>query len=106
MQVSMPSTPAQYFHLLRRQLRRDFRKPLVLFMPKSLLRKPEASSRIEAFTDESLQLVIDDAAVAEGKGRERVKRVLLCAGKVYYALDAARQKNKQRDVAIVRVEQF
>ena len=106
MQVSMPSTPAQYFHLLRRQLHRDFRKPLVLFMPKSLLRKPEASSRIEAFTDESLQLVIDDAAVQEGKGRERVKRVLLCAGKVYYALDAARQKNKQRDVAIVRVEQF
>ena len=104
MQVSMPSTPAQYFHLLRRQLHRDFRKPLVLFMPKSLLRKPEASSRIEAFADGQLQLVIDDETA--GRDREKVRRILLCAGKVYYALEAARQKAGQKDVAIVRVEQF
>ena len=104
LQVSMPSTPAQYFHLLRRQLRRDFRKPLVLFMPKSLLRKPEASSDLDAFTDGQLQLVIDDASAAGD--RDKVRRILLCAGKIFYALEAARQKSGQRDVAIVRVEQF
>jgi 2-oxoglutarate dehydrogenase E1 component len=103
MQVACPSTPAQHFHLLRRQVLRKFRKPLVLMMPKSLLRKPEASSRIEEFTSGSLQLVIDDAAVQQP---ERVRRVLLCSGKIYFTLDAARRDKGRQDVAIVRVEQL
>ena len=104
MQVAVPSTPAQYFHLLRRQVHRDFRKPLVLMMPKSLLRRPDAASDLSAFTDASLRLVIDDEGFAGDV--EKVRRVVLCTGKVYYALDAARQKAGQADVAIVRVEQL
>ena len=103
MQVAMPSRPSTYFHMLRRQQLRKFRKPLVLFMPKKLLRLAEASSTIEELTDSQLELVIDDQAVTD---KDKVKRVLLCAGKVFYTLDKARRENKVDDVAIVRVEQF
>ena len=102
-QVCYPSTPAQYFHLLRRQIRRKFRKPLVLMMPKSLLRKVEAASRIEEFTEGQLQLLIDDPAI---KQPERVRRLLLCSGKIYFLLDAARKEKGRDDIAIARVEQF
>ena len=102
MQVATPTTPAQYFHLLRRQILRKFRKPLIVMSPKSLLRKPEAASRIEDFTESGFQLVIDDAAAKADK----VRRVVLCAGKVYYALDEARRARELDDVAIVRVEQL
>ncbi|MGC4031226.1 MAG: hypothetical protein QM754_05700 [Tepidisphaeraceae bacterium] len=102
-QVAMPSLPSTYFHLLRRQMLRKFRKPLILFMPKKLLRLPEASSTIEELTDGQLRLVIDDPHVADPT---KVKRLLLCAGKVYHTLNKARLENKTEDVAIIRLEQF
>jgi len=103
MQVAMPSTPANYFHMLRRQMHRKFRKPLVLMMPKSLLRKAEAASPLNDFMKGQTQLVIDDPRVVTG---EKIRRVVLCSGKVYYTLDAARQKHNITDVALVRVEQL
>jgi 2-oxoglutarate dehydrogenase E1 component len=103
MQVAMPSTAAQYFHLLRRQMCRSFRKPLVLMMPKSLLRKAEATSSLNELVTGQMQLVIDDPRIAVS---DKVKRVILCSGKVYHTLDAARQKSNVDDISIVRVEQF
>jgi 2-oxoglutarate dehydrogenase E1 component len=103
MQVCVPTTPAQYFHLLRRQIHRKFRKPLINMMPKSLLRLPESFSNIEECTERSFQLVIDDAGIADPQS---VRRLLFCTGKVYYALAAARATAKRDDVAIVRVEQL
>jgi len=102
-QVVVPTTPAQVFHVLRRQIHRKFRKPLVLMMPKSLLRAEFASSRIEEFTDGAMQLVIDDPATLD---REKVRRLLLCSGKVFYTLQAAREKEGIKDTALVRVEQL
>ncbi|HEV8607305.1 MAG TPA: 2-oxoglutarate dehydrogenase E1 component [Tepidisphaeraceae bacterium] len=101
LQVVVPSTPAQYFHMLRRQIHRKFRKPLIAMMPKSLLRNRE--SKLDDFISGSLQLVIDDPTIIS---RDQVRRVLLCSGKVYFTLNAAREKNNIRDVAIVRVEQL
>jgi len=103
MQVCQPSTPAQYFHFLRRQLKRSFRKPLVMMMPKKLLRYEPASSRIEEFSDMQAQLVIDDPADLD---RSAVRRLLLCSGKVYYSLLAMRTAERIEDTAIVRVEQL
>ncbi|HVT88362.1 MAG TPA: 2-oxoglutarate dehydrogenase E1 component [Tepidisphaeraceae bacterium] len=103
MQVVIPTTAAQYFHVLRRQILRKFRKPLINMTPKSLLRYEPASSKIEEFTDGSFQLVIDDAAVPEP---QNVQRVLMCTGKIYYTLAAARDKQNRKDLAIVRVEQL
>lgn len=101
-QVVNPSTPAQYFHLLRRQVRRDFRKPLVVMTPKSLLRHKLAVSPVDQFTSGRFLEVIDDPVDAE-----RVRRVVVCAGKVYYDLVAKREEvGKTHDVAIVRLEQF
>jgi 2-oxoglutarate dehydrogenase E1 component len=101
-QVVYPSTPAQYFHLLRRQVRRDFRKPLVVMTPKSLLRHKLAVSPIEQFITGRFQEVLDDPS-----GSDQARRVLLCSGKVYYDLLAQRETlGKNRHVAIVRLEQF
>jgi 2-oxoglutarate dehydrogenase E1 component len=109
-QVAIPSTPAQYFHLLRRQIHRKFRKPLVLMMPKALLRREGAMSDIAEFTDGTFQTVIDDPAMAgaaKGTDRDKVRRVLVCTGKVYYTLrDARTAAERDGDVAIVRVEQL
>ena len=106
MQVCVPSTPASYFHLLRRQIHRPFRKPLVLMMPKALLRKKESFSHIADLTGEpQVQLVINDPR-HDAKSSDQVKRVILCSGKVYYTLDAARQEQKLSDFALVRVEQL
>jgi 2-oxoglutarate dehydrogenase E1 component len=106
LQVANCSTPAQYFHLLRRQMRRRFRAPLVVFTPKSLLRDPRASSSAESLTDGRFREVLADAGAPEPGA---VRRVLLCTGKVYYDL-AARQQERLAagagDVAIVRVEQL
>ncbi len=96
------TTPANYFHLLRRQLVRDFRKPLVVFTPKSLLRHPRVVSPIADFTSAKFQEVIDDANV---KAKE-VKRVLFCSGKIYYELLEKQEAEKRQDVAIVRIEQL
>ncbi|MGI8785176.1 MAG: 2-oxoglutarate dehydrogenase E1 component [Acidobacteriota bacterium] len=101
MQVANPSTPAQFFHLLRRQVLRDFRKPLVVLTPKSLLRHPLASSGLEDFSSGHFREVIgDDRAVAQPE------KVLLCSGKVYYDLLQKRDEQDARDIAIVRLEQY
>ena len=101
-QVVNATTPAQYFHLLRRQVKRDFRKPLIVMTPKSLLRSKQAVSSLNDFASGHFQEVIDDQVAPE-----RVKRVVLCSGKVYYDLVAKREEwNKTRDVAIVRLEQL
>jgi 2-oxoglutarate dehydrogenase E1 component len=102
-QVCNLTTPAQYFHALRRQIHRSFRKPLVLMSPKSLLRHKLAVSPIADLTDGTFQpLLAETAALDPG----RVRRVLLCSGKVYYDLRAAREQRDVDDVAIVRVEQL
>lgn len=103
MQVCNLTTPAQYFHALRRQMHRNFRKPLVIMTPKSLLRYKLAVSSLADFTDTGLQLVIDDPGPLP---RDAVKRVLLCCGKVYYALLNGRVERNVESVAIVRVEQL
>jgi len=104
MQVCVPSNPAQYFHLLRRQIHRKFRKPLVAMMPKFLLRYEPGMSRIDEFAEGSaFQPVIDDPTAPE---RDSVNRVLFCCGKVFYFLDERRQKEKLKGVAVVRVEQL
>ena len=101
-QVVYPTTPAQYFHLLRRQVRRNFRKPLVVMTPKSLLRAKTAVSSVADFVDGRFLDVIDDAVAPD-----RVKRVVVCSGKVYYNLVAQREASKKtKDVAIIRLEQL
>jgi 2-oxoglutarate dehydrogenase E1 component len=101
-QVCNLTTPAQYFHLLRRQMLRNFRKPLILMTPKSLLRHKEAVSPLEHFTSGHFEEVLDDVQADPA----RVRRVLLCSGKVYYDLLDGRAKKGAEEVAIVRVEQF
>lgn len=101
-QVANCTSPANFFHLLRRQLHRDFRKPLIVFTPKSLLRHPKVVSKLADFTDGQFQEVIDDAYVKSAS----VKRVLFCSGKVYYDLLQKQQDEERKDVAIVRVEQL
>ncbi len=101
-QVANCTTPANFFHLLRRQLKRDFRKPLVVFTPKSLLRSPQCVSKLEEFTDGKFREVIDDTFVKPSG----VKRVLYCSGKIYYDLLEKQQADKRDDVAIVRLEQL
>ena len=100
-QVANITTPANYFHALRRQMKRDFRKPLIVMSPKSLLRLPAAVSKIAEFTTGSFQEIIDDVQAPKA-----AKRLILCSGKVYYDLDAYRTANKVADTAIVRVEQL
>lgn len=102
MVVANITTPANIFHALRRQVKWDFRKPLVIFTPKSLLRHPECISSVKEMTDGSFQEIIDDSYV----NPKDVKRLLLCTGKVYYDLKARQQKEKRKDVAIVRLEQL
>ncbi|KZL15904.1 2-oxoglutarate dehydrogenase E1 component [Pseudovibrio sp. Ad26] len=113
MQVANCSTPANYFHILRRQLKRDIRKPLVLMTPKSLLRHKRAVSKLEDFgADESFhRLLHDDAQTNPGstvelKKDEDIRRVILCTGKVYYDLLEEREKRNINDVYILRVEQL
>ncbi|MFI5372113.1 MAG: 2-oxoglutarate dehydrogenase E1 component [Candidatus Eisenbacteria bacterium] len=103
MQVCNLTTPAQFFHALRRQLHRRFRKPLVVMSPKSLLRHKHAVSAAAAFTDGGFENVIDDAAVADPRA---VRRVLLTSGRFYYTLLEARDTRALADVALVRLEQL
>ncbi len=102
MVVANLTTPANIFHALRRQVKWDFRKPLVIFTPKSLLRHPDCVSSAKDLTDGTFQEIIDDSYV----NPKDVKRLLLCTGKVYYDLRAKQQKDKRKDVAIVRMEQL
>lgn len=101
-QIVNPTAPAQYFHCLRRQAVRKWRKPLIVMMPKSLLRHPEAVSTLDELAQGRFQRVLTDDAVRP----EAVKRVLLCSGKFYYELAQEREKLGRTDVAIVRIEQF
>ncbi|MFN2456140.1 MAG: multifunctional oxoglutarate decarboxylase/oxoglutarate dehydrogenase thiamine pyrophosphate-binding subunit/dihydrolipoyllysine-residue succinyltransferase subunit [Pyrinomonadaceae bacterium] len=103
LQVCYPSTPAQYFHLLRRQMKQQTARPLIVMTPKSLLRLPAASSTRDELTSGGFQPVIDET---EGVDRAKVTRIVLCSGKVYYDLNVARQKSDDRRVAILRLEQF
>ncbi|WP_309895843.1 2-oxoglutarate dehydrogenase E1 component [Archangium sp.] len=100
-QVVYPTTPAQFFHLLRRQVLRPLRKPLVVMTPKSLLRRPEATSKLDELATGTFQEVIADKVDLAG-----VTRLLLCSGKVYYDLVKARDERKDDSIAIVRVEQL
>ena len=102
MQVTNCTTPANFFHALRRQFKRDFRKPLVVFSPKSLLRHPLCVSPLADFTDNKFQEVIDDTNVKAAD----VKRVVYCTGKIYYELLEAQKLSAKGDVALVRVEQL
>lgn len=102
MVVAYPSTPAQYFHLLRRQYLRKIRKPLIVMTPKSILRLPEAASPIADFTKGTFQRVITDNTV----DAKKVKTVMFASGKITYELAAEREKLGRDDVAIVRVEQL
>ncbi|MBO9202843.1 MULTISPECIES: 2-oxoglutarate dehydrogenase E1 component [Niastella] len=102
MQLVNCTTPANFFHALRRQLHRDFRIPLVVFAPKSLLRNPLCVSPIDEFTKGKFRELIDDPYV----NSTQVKRVLFCSGKIYYDLFQRRQENDRTDVAIVRIEQL
>ena len=102
-QVVVPSTPAQYFHLLRRQMLRRWRKPLVVLTPKSLLRHPQAVSPLADCAQGRFQKVVPDA---RGLALSTVNRVLLCCGKLYYELEARRTELNRDDVAILRVEQL
>ncbi len=102
-QVVVPSTPAQLFHLLRRQIHRSFRKPLVVMSPKSLLRHPRAVSPLAALSDGTFQAVLDDERAGDAAA---VRRLLLCSGKIFYPLDAAREKADRPELALVRVEQL
>jgi 2-oxoglutarate dehydrogenase E1 component len=108
LQVADPTTPAQYFHLLRRQMyggsdRRGIRKPLVVFTPKSLLRHPRAVSQVEDLAGGVFREILGDTGPIEA---ERVSRVLLSTGKVYYDLAAAREEKGADHVALVRIEQL
>jgi 2-oxoglutarate dehydrogenase E1 component len=100
-QVANITTPANFFHALRRQMKRDFRKPLVVMSPKSLLRHPAATSRLDEITSGAFQEIIDDPLKPE-----KVDRVIFCTGKVYYDLCDYRDRNKLTGVAVVRVEQL
>ncbi len=103
MQIVNCTTPANFFHVLRRQLKRDYRKPLIVFTPKSLLRHPKVVSNISEFIGKSqFQEVIDDSYVKSAD----VKRVLFCSGKIYFDLLEKQQADERKDVAIVRVEQL
>jgi 2-oxoglutarate dehydrogenase E1 component len=104
MQVVQPSTSAQIFHLLRRQMIRLFRKPLVILTPKSLLRNKDAASPLGDLAKGSFQTVIGE--VDEKIDAKKVKRVIACSGKVYYDLVNARKERGQSDTAIIRIEQL
>jgi 2-oxoglutarate dehydrogenase E1 component len=106
MQVCVPSTPAQIFHLLRRQMIRPYRKPLIVMTPKSLLRAELAVSSLEDITQGEFNLVIPDSDIKELKEFKKVNRVILCSGKVYYDLLKKRREQKLNHIAIIRVEQL
>jgi 2-oxoglutarate dehydrogenase E1 component len=112
MQIVYCTTPANSFHILRRQMNRQFRKPLVSFFSKSLLRHPLARSKIEDFTgDSAFQWIIPDPAHAEDaefkiETHDKIDRVILCSGQVFAALFKHRQQNNLTNTAIVRIEQL
>ena len=104
MQVCNITTPAQYFHVLRRQIHRGYRKPLIIMSPKSLLRSEDAASRVEDFTNARFEEILDDPTI---KNPKKVNRVVFCSGKIYYDLVRGREEAKQTvTTAIIRFEQI
>ena len=101
-QVCIPSSPSQIFHLLRRQAIRKMRTPLVVMTPKSLLRSPNATSTIEELTDGSFRCVIDDTI----KNKDNISKVILCSGKIFYELRDRQREVGKGDTAIIRIEQL
>ncbi|NYD36932.1 2-oxoglutarate decarboxylase [Actinomycetospora corticicola] len=107
MTVALPSSPSNYFHLLRRHATDGVRRPLVVFTPKSMLRNKAAVSPVEDFTSGSYHPVLDDPTFSSGDKAANASKVLMCAGKIYYELVAAREKaGRTDDIAIVRLEQL
>ncbi|MEE9303798.1 MAG: 2-oxoglutarate dehydrogenase E1 component [Thiotrichaceae bacterium] len=104
MQVCVPTTPAQIFHLLRRQMIRRYRKPLIVMTPKSLLRHPLAVSHIDEFTKTGFQTVIDE--IDDIAPADKVERIVLCSGKVYYELLEKRRSEDLKNTVIIRIEQL
>jgi len=96
------TTPANFYHLLRRQMKTEFRKPLIVFTPKSLLRDPRVVSSVEEFANGTFQETIDDATA----DKDKVKTLVFCTGKFYYDIIAERENLKRDDVAVVRIEQL
>ena len=103
MQVCVPSTPAQMFHMLRRQMKRSLRLPLIVMTPKSLLRHPQSVSTLDDLTKGRFQPIIGETEKLDAK---KVKRIVFCSGKLYFELVAAREKEGLKDVAVVRIEQL
>lgn len=101
--VANLSTPAQYFHILRRQVVADYRKPLILFTPKSMLRNLLAVSSVTDFTDNNFQEIIDDEYI---KNKETVRKIVFCSGKVYYDILQEHLQSLNSEIAIIRIEQF
>ena len=101
-QVCVPSSPKQIFHLLRRQAIRKMRTPLIVISPKSLLRNPQAVSTLDDLSDGSFECVIDD----EIDNKNDVKKIIMCSGKVFYELIEKRNKEKRYDISIIRIEQL
>ncbi|HZA10520.1 multifunctional oxoglutarate decarboxylase/oxoglutarate dehydrogenase thiamine pyrophosphate-binding subunit/dihydrolipoyllysine-residue succinyltransferase subunit [Mycobacterium sp.] len=107
MTVAMPSTPASYFHLLRRHAYDGIQRPLIVFTPKSMLRNKAAVSDIGDFTERKFRSILEEPTYEEGTGdRSKVRRILLTSGKLYYELAARKAKDQRDDVAIVRIEQL
>ena len=102
MQIINCTTPANFYHVLRRQIHRNFRVPLILFTPKSLLRHSRAVSSLEDLAEKKFQKVIGDSNVRE----KEVTRVVFCSGKIYYDLLERREKSKIKDIALIRIEQL
>lgn len=103
MQVVNITSPANFFHALRRQMHRPFRKPLIVMSPKSLLRHPRCTSSVADFTEGKFLEIIDDPNI---ENKDKVKTILFCSGKIYYELLAKKEEDKRNDVAIVRLEQL
>ncbi|MGV0990889.1 MAG: multifunctional oxoglutarate decarboxylase/oxoglutarate dehydrogenase thiamine pyrophosphate-binding subunit/dihydrolipoyllysine-residue succinyltransferase subunit [Mycobacterium sp.] len=107
MTIAMPSTPANYFHLLRRHGLDGVHRPLIVFTPKSMLRNKAAVSDIRDFTEQKFRSIMEEPMYTDGDGdRSKVTRILLTSGKIYYELEARKQKDGRDDVAIVRIEQL
>jgi 2-oxoglutarate dehydrogenase E1 component len=103
LQVVYPTTPAQLFHCLRRQVMRNWRKPLVIFSPKSLLRHPKVVSSLDELATGKFERILPDALA---RPADQTRRILLCTGKLYYELEEYREANKRDDVVIIRLEQL
>ena len=101
-QVCNLTTPAQYFHILRRQMKREYNKPLIIMAPKSLLRHKNCISKVEDFTNSTFSSILDDETV----NKKSAERIIFCSGKVYYDLTEYRSSKEIKDTAIVRIEQF